>query len=179
MEYKSLKCPCCGGAEFETVGENELLCWHCGGRVTLTAGQCPFCGFINEAEAGFCANCGEDIVWECAVCGKANPAGARYCQGCGRSVDQVDKMMGERLRTDAEWRERRVAGVREMKEKEELDSRRRMAAFWEKERAQQEKIRQALAEQRERERKMLVIVIGLMVLFFVAVIAVSIVTSLK
>ena len=179
MEYKSLKCPCCGGAEFETVGENELLCWYCGGRVTLTAGQCPFCGFINKAEAGFCANCGEDIVWECAVCGKANPAGVRYCQGCGRSVDQVDKMMGERLRTDAEWRERRVAGVQEMKEKEELDSRRRMAAFWEKERARQEKIRQALAEQRERERKMLMVVIGLMVLFFVAVIVVSIVTSLK
>jgi len=29
MEYESLKCPRCGGAEFEVVGENERLCWYC------------------------------------------------------------------------------------------------------------------------------------------------------
>jgi len=178
MEYKSLKCPCCGGAEFEAVGENELLCWYCGGRVTLTAGQCPSCGFINEAEAGSCVNCGEDIAWECAVCGKVNSAGARYCRGCGRSLDQVDRIVKERLRTAVEWREGRVAGVRETKEKEELDSRRRMAVFWEKERARQEAIQRALAEQRARERKMLMIAGGLMA-FLVVVAVVLIVTWLK
>jgi predicted nucleic acid-binding Zn ribbon protein len=179
MEYKSLKCPCCGGTEFEVVADNELLCWYCGDSVTLTAGQCPFCGLINEAGAGFCATCGEDIAWECAVCGKANPAGARYCQGCGRSPDQVDRMMRERLRTAAEWRERRVAGVRETKEKEELDSRRRMAVFWEKERARQEAIQQTLAEQRARERRMLMIVIGLIALFLAVAVVISIVAWLK
>lgn len=35
MEYKFLKCPNCGGAEFDAVGENELLCWYCGGKVIL------------------------------------------------------------------------------------------------------------------------------------------------
>lgn len=178
MEYKSLKCPCCGGAEFEAVGENELLCWYCGGRVTPAAGQCPSCGFINEAEAGSCINCGEDIAWECAVCGKVNPAGARYCQGCGRSLDQVDRIVKERLRTAVEWREGRVVGVRETKEKEELDSRRRMAVLWEKERARQEAILRALAEQRARERKMLMIAGGLMA-FLVVVAVVLIVTWLK
>jgi predicted amidophosphoribosyltransferase len=177
MEYKSLKCPCCGGARLEAVGENELLCWYCGGRVTLATGQCPYCGFINEAEAGFCANCGEDIAWECAVCGKANPAGARYCQGCGRNLDQVDRIVRERLRTATEWRERRVVGVRETKEKEELGSRRRMAVFWEKERARQEAIQRALAEQRARERKMLMIVGGLMAFFIVVAIVFSIIVT--
>jgi hypothetical protein len=179
MEYKSLKCPCCGGAEFEAVGENEWLCWYCGGGVNLIAGQCPYCGFVNEAKAGFCANCGEDIAWECAVCGKTNPAGARYCQGCGRSLDQADRIVRERLRTAAEWRERRVAGVRETKEKEELNSQRRMAVLWEKERARQEAIQQALAEQRARERKMLMIVGGLTAFFILVAIIVSIVTWLK
>ncbi|NIO71124.1 MAG: hypothetical protein GTN71_19340 [Anaerolineae bacterium] len=178
MEYKSLKCSCCGGAEFEAVGENELLCWYCGGRATLTAGQCPSCGFINEAEAGSCVNCGKDIAWECAVCGKVNSAGAGYCQGCGRSLDQVDRIVKERLRTAVEWREGRVAGVRETKEKEELDSRRRMAVFWEKERARQEAIQRALAEQRARERKMLMIAGGLMA-FLVVVAVILIVTWLK
>ena len=179
MEYKPLKCPRCGGAEFEAVGENEWLCWYCGGRVTLIAGQCPYCGFGNEAKAGFCANCGEDIAWECAVCGKTNPAGAGYCQGCGRSLDQVDRIVGERLRTAAEWRGRRVAGVRKTKEKEELDSQRRMAVLWEKERARQEAIQQALAEQRARERKMLMIMGGLMAFLIVVAVVVSIVTWLR
>jgi predicted amidophosphoribosyltransferase len=175
MEYKSLKCPCCGGAEFEVFGEKELLCWYCGSRVTLVTGQCPYCGFINETEAGFCAHCGQDIAWECAVCGKVNPAGARYCQACGRDLDQIDRIMKERLRTAAEWRERRVVGVREAKEREELGSQRRMAVFWEQERVRQEAIQQALAEQRERERKMLVITVGLMALLIVVAIVVSIV----
>jgi hypothetical protein len=179
MEYKSLKCPNCGGSEFEAVGENEWLCWYCGGRVTLAAGQCPYCGFVNEVELGFCANCGEDIAWECAICGKVNPAGARYCQGCGRNLDQVERIVRERLRTTAEWRERRVVGVREMKEKEELDSQRRMAVFQEKERARQEAIRRALAEQRARERKMLMIVGGLMAFFILVAAIISIVTWLK
>jgi len=179
MEHKSLKCPRCGGAEFEAVGENELLCWYCAGRVTLTAGQCPYCGFVNEAKAGFCANCGEDVAWECTVCGKVNPAGARYCQGCGRSLDQADRIVRERLRTAAEWREKRIAGVRETKEKEKLASRRRMAVLWEKERARQEAIQRALTEQRARERKMLMIMGGLMAFLIVVTIIISIVTWLK
>jgi predicted amidophosphoribosyltransferase len=179
MEYKSLKCPCCGGAEFEAIGENEWLCWYCGSRLTLTAGQCPYCGFVNEAEAGFCANCGEDIAWECAICGKVNPAGARYCQGCGRNLDQADRIVRERLRTTAEWRERRVMGVRETKEKEELDSRRRMAVFWEKEQVRQEAIQRALAEQKARERRMLLMVGGVVTFFIVVAVVVSIVTGLK
>ncbi|HID61561.1 MAG TPA: methylenetetrahydrofolate--tRNA-(uracil(54)-C(5))-methyltransferase (FADH(2)-oxidizing) TrmFO, partial [Anaerolineae bacterium] len=65
MEYTPLKCPRCGRAEFETLGENELRCWHCGGKMVLAVGRCPYCGFVNEAEAGFCANCGEGIAWEC------------------------------------------------------------------------------------------------------------------
>jgi len=80
----------------------------------------------------------------------------------------------ERLRTTAEWRERRVVGVREVKEKEELDSQRRMAVFWEKERARQEAVRRALAEQRARERKVLIMVAGVMVFFILVVILVSI-----
>jgi type II secretory pathway component PulM len=94
-------------------------------------------------------------------------------------LDQVDRIVGERLRTAAEWRERRVVGVREVKEKEELASQRRMVAFWEKERARQEAIQQALAEQRARERKMLMIVGGVVVLFVIVIIVVSIVTALR
>lgn len=179
MEYKPLKCPCCGGAGLETVGGSELLCWYCGSRVTLVAGQCPYCRFINEAAAEFCANCGQDIAWECAVCGKVNPAAARYCQGCGRSLDQVDRVVRERLRTAAEWREGRVVGVREVKEKEELDSQRRMAVLMEKERVRQEAIQRSLAEQRARERRMLMMVVGLMAFLIVVAVAVSVVTGLK
>jgi len=179
MEYKSLRCPNCGGAEFEAIGESEWLCWYCGGRVALTVGQCPYCGFVNEPGVGFCANCGRDIAWECAVCGKTNPAGTRYCQGCGRTIDQVERIVRERLRTTAEWRERRVVGVREVKEKEELDSQRRMAVFWEKERARQEAVRRALAEQRARERKVLIMVAGVMVFFILVVILVSIAAWLR
>jgi hypothetical protein len=179
MEYKSLRCPCCGGTEFEAVGENEVLCWYCGGRLALAAGQCPYCGFINEAGAGFCAKCGQDIAWECAICGKVNPAGAGYCQGCGRNLDEAERIVKERLRTTAEWRAERVVGVRETKEKEELDSQRRMAVFLEKERARQEAIQRALAEQRARERRMLVIVGGLMALLIVVIVVVSIVAGLK
>ncbi|HID61562.1 MAG TPA: hypothetical protein EYP49_02270 [Anaerolineae bacterium] len=87
--------------------------------------------------------------------------------------------MRERLRTAAEWRERLIAGVREVKEKEELDSQRRMAVFWEKERARQEAIQRALAERRARERKMLVIVGGLMAFLVAVAIVISIVTWLR
>lgn len=147
--------------------------------MTLTAGECPYCGCLNEATAGLCVNCGEDIAWECTVCGEVNPAGGRYCQGCGRSLDEADRIVRERLRTTAEWRERRVVGVRETREREELDSRRRMAVFWEKERARQEAIQRALAEQKARERKMLMIVGGLMALLVVMAIIISIISWLK
>jgi hypothetical protein len=179
MEYKSLECPCCGGAEFEAVGRAELLCWYCGGKLALTAGECHYCGYFNEATVGLCVNCGEDIAWECTVCGELNPAGDRYCQGCGRSLDEADRIVRERLRTTAEWRERRVGGVRETREREELGSRRRMAVFWEKERARQEAMQRALAEQKARERKMLMIVGGLMALVVVVVVIISILSWLK
>jgi type II secretory pathway component PulM len=54
-----------------------------------------------------------------------------------------------------------------------------MAVFWEKERARQEAIQRALAEQKARERKMLMIVGSLMALVVVMVIIISIISWLK
>ncbi|MBR0389885.1 MAG: zinc ribbon domain-containing protein, partial [Prevotella sp.] len=45
--------------------------------------QCPHCGALNEAEALFCASCGEPIgMATCPYCGAAVDADADFCESC-------------------------------------------------------------------------------------------------
>ncbi len=49
---------------------------------------CSKCGASNEADARFCAQCGEELPRQriCAKCNAVNVAGSRYCNQCGSDL---------------------------------------------------------------------------------------------
>jgi len=49
----------------------------------VTANTCAKCGFVNNADAKFCAKCGAPITKTCPSCGAVNDDGAKFCNSCG------------------------------------------------------------------------------------------------
>ena len=53
----------------------------------VTANKCAKCGFMNPADAKFCAKCGAPITKKCPECGAENDDGAHYCNSCGKPLN--------------------------------------------------------------------------------------------
>ena len=52
----------------------------------VTGNKCATCGFINPADAKFCAKCGAPIIKVCPNCGAQNDDGAKFCNNCGKPL---------------------------------------------------------------------------------------------
>jgi len=133
--------PQCGSTSFDLLDEEALLCQHCGTEFDLSTDLCPYCGFLNPPGQKFCAQCGNSLT-----------------------VDAVDRMLSDRLRTARQWREERQEVIRRQVAQDLLASQRRMETFLRQEQERLERERQAIAAARERERRLL-ITWGVIVLF--------------
>lgn len=83
-----LKCKNCGkelaegskfclecGTKIENIGENELICSHCGKKTT---------------KGKFCSECGQKIQLVCPKCKKEITLGAKFCPECGEKLEEVN-----------------------------------------------------------------------------------------
>ncbi len=94
-------CPECG-AKLPT---GTTLCEGCGTDLhpTLLSGErCQQCGFQNDEEAEFCAQCKARLLIECPQCGAMTRARLNFCAHCGfgysRFVTQkvIEKLGGNK-----------------------------------------------------------------------------------
>jgi len=61
---------------------------------------CSDCSHENTSDAGFCQNCGQQLMRECATCGRSNTNDALFCKHCGAKLDGVSDPGSEsRLRS--------------------------------------------------------------------------------
>ncbi len=71
--------------------------------------KCSSCGFINDAGAGFCENCGAALTRACANCGSPLKPGARFCNKCGTPVTRAPISAPAARATEDERRDRLAA----------------------------------------------------------------------
>lgn len=129
---------------------------------------CPYCGAtsyrLRDPRWLVCRECENEFDLQhdlCRACGRLNPVGENACVGCGTplSRDTVDQLITERGRNERAWREyTRTIGAGQ-KGAEEQASQQRMANYWAEDRTRREAVAQRLAEQRARDKRILIIVL--------------------
>lgn len=175
MALEQLECPNCGSATLESNLDGTLTCSFCGNRYAAPEGVlCPSCGQVNDEEAGYCQQCGYDLIRECIACGAGNPYDAERCQTCGRSLTALETMV-ERIQEGTAGRlDRRMREAGDVKAREEASSQRRLEEMWVKEHQRQQTIAEGQVEQRRQEQLLmrvafigLIIVVLIFILVFV------------
>lgn len=149
-------CPYCDASAYRLRDERWLVCQECGHEFDLRRDLCPACGRLNRAEDRRCAFCDSPL-----------------------RQDVVDRVIRERGRDRKAWVETRLAVDVSTKKDDRQASQQRMEAYWAEEQALRAARAEALASQRVRERRTMIVIGALGVLFVVALIVLSLLTSLK
>ncbi len=68
--------------------------------------KCAKCGFENDADAGFCENCGVALPRVCAACGSPLKPGVKFCKKCGTPVMRPAISSGTGRASENERRDR-------------------------------------------------------------------------
>jgi ribosomal protein L40E len=132
--------------------DGSLTCPACGKGYGPPERLCPICGQIGQQGADQCGRCDTELVRVCAQCGTRNWSGASRCRQCGTELEIVG-LMAERLALGTSGRLRQqMEASAEIKEREEVDSQRRMDSLWQKEHQRQQEIAAARSRQKEQER---------------------------
>ncbi len=168
MQLRDFECPNCGSVEMEAGADRRLSCLYCGSTFGEVTRICPECGHYNEKGVRHCSECGTQIVRDCPVCGADNWALADHCVQCGRNLDLIERMARRWQKTTQERLYERRNAIAALKEGEERASRERMGEFLAAEQARQAALAQARAAQRERDRR-LYLVLSVAVLVFLCI----------
>ncbi|MGD2206204.1 MAG: hypothetical protein PVH17_05445, partial [Anaerolineae bacterium] len=119
-----------------------------------------------------CAECGVQIVRDCPACGADNWVLADHCVQCGRNMDLIDEIAHRWQQTTQRRLSEQRAAARVLKAQEAQASQERMATLLKAERMRQEALTLARASQRERDRRLYVLM-GVAVVIFVCVLVVA------
>lgn len=144
-------CPYCGASSYRLREKRWLTCQECGHEFDVRYDVCPACGHLNRIDAITCSR----------------------CQGRLRK-DSVDQIIEVRGKDRKRWTGERVTVAVAQKKQEEEFSRQRMEAFWAEDQARREALARAMAEQRQRERRLLriVVLVGTILVLGLAIAAV-------
>jgi hypothetical protein len=144
-------CPYCGASSYRLREKRWLTCQECGHEFDVRYDVCPACGHLNRIDAITCGRCQRRL-----------------------RKDSVDQIIEARGKDRKHWTEERVTVAVAQKKTEEEISRQRMEAFWAEDQARREALARAVAEQRQRERRLLRIVIlaGIVLVLALAIAAV-------
>ena len=126
-------CPNCGFTAYQLADDRWLVCTNCDYEFDLQRDLCRKCGHLNSATDKICYQCQAPL-----------------------SQDKVSQLIAERSRDRLSWREERTMIAQEQKVQEKKASQRRMEAYWAEEKARREAVARSLAEQREKERRLMI-----------------------
>lgn len=143
-------CPYCDASSYRLRDERWLVCQECGHEFDLRRDLCPACGRLNRADDRRCAFCDSPL-----------------------RQDVVDRVIRERGKDRDAWIKTRLAMDVSGKKNDQQASQGRMEAYWAEEQALRAARVAALANQRVRERRTLIVigVLGALVLVVLVVLA--------
>jgi hypothetical protein len=148
-------CPYCEASSYRLRDERWLVCQACGHEFDLRRDLCPACGRLNRADDRRCAFCDAPL-----------------------RQDVVDRVIRERGKDRNAWTRTRLAVDVSGKEADQQASQQRMEAYWAEERAMRAARAEAMASQRVRERRTLIVVGVLGALIVLALVVLALLTSL-
>jgi ribosomal protein L40E len=152
VSLEQLECPDCGSNTLVSNADGTMTCSFCGNHYAAPeGGVCPACGEVNDKEAGYCRQCGYDLIRECPRCGADNPHGATHCQNCGRSLSVLETVVERVQMRTADRLDRQMRDAGDIKAQEEAASQRRLEEMWEREYERQQAIAEAQIEQKRQE----------------------------
>lgn len=166
-----LACPTCTHPIDLKEQSQQIVCPACSSHLLLDGHVCPTCGQYHKEITGFCRICGTAMTRTCERCGISNWSGAEYCQDCGAALDifqllQLHNKHSTMARLDEQMREAPA-----FKEKERIDSDRRMAILLENERERLLAVytrREALKKQ---DRQLMITAVFVLTIFILIVAA--------
>ncbi len=104
----------------------------------------------------------------CARCGQPNRPEAERCVDCGEALSQADRVIRRHLeKGSAAWLSHVRGGAPAIKAREQAASEARMAMFLEMERRREEALAREEAEQRAKDRRLLLAAVGLFAAFLI------------
>jgi ribosomal protein L40E len=176
VSLEQLECPDCGSKALVSNPDGTMTCSFCGNHYAAPEGVlCPACGEVNDAKAGYCRQCGYDLIRECPRCGADNPHGATHCQNCGRSLSVLETVVERAQIRTADRLVRQMHEAGDIKAQEEAASQRRLEEMWEREYERQQTIAEAQAEQKRQEMLLMRLALIGVALFIVILIVVVLV----
>ncbi|MCI0578618.1 MAG: zinc ribbon domain-containing protein [Chloroflexi bacterium] len=176
--FQEVACPNCRNPLDVRQGHGKhITCDACGSEFLLRGHLCPNCSAYSNAEQSICGQCGMALTRICGKCRTPNWAGDEYCVQCGSPMDILDILKRQYTHSTAERLTDQMAEARRLKEIEELASERRMAELMAIEEQRQIELRRRLAQQKQQERTLLVLVFGAIALFLVVLVIYALISG--
>ncbi|MBP8001284.1 MAG: hypothetical protein KA314_16975 [Chloroflexi bacterium] len=168
---QEIRCPNCQ-SPIKLDGRGQAVnCEACNSQFILQGHLCPQCHTYHRQETAFCGRCGTSLTRVCGRCYTSNWTGDEYCCHCGQAMDILDLVTHRHREARYEQQEQRRQNIARVKQQEEESSRKRMAELMEMERLRIEELKRRLIKERARQRTMLMLVLGFGALFFVLILA--------
>lgn len=143
-----IRCPACTAEYTISSPQTEAACQYCGTRVAFNGVLCPVCHYLSDPESDTCANCGEAFT------------------AFGRALQ-----MQRDARQPPAWLTQTRGRALALKERSEVHSQARMKTFMEIEARRQETLREAQADRRVQDQRILLVsaalILTLLVLIFI------------
>ena len=162
------QCPSCSSTVILGGQDKELNCTVCGSHFPLIGHLCPTCLTYHQEDEGICSHCGAAMVVICRHCHTANWSGLESCTECGESIDIISAVAAHTSQSTAARLNSQMEEAQALKQIEKNASNKRMAELMAIEEARQAEIKQRLANQKEQERKLMIVMFSAVVLFIVA-----------
>ena len=166
---REVNCPnCLSPIDVREHGQH-VRCNACDSQFILAGHLCPQCHAYYDSEVAVCGQCSSPVTRSCAKCSTSNWAGDEYCVNCAASLDIFDVITRRHHEAFNAHRADQRHSIRDLKQKEELDSLKRWEEIMSTEDERQAEIRRRMARRRAQDRRTLMVAAGLIVLFLVVI----------
>lgn len=169
-----LACPSCTHPISIKDQGQQLQCPACGSQLLLDGHVCPGCGHYHAQDSGFCQTCGTAMTRNCERCHTRNWTGAEYCQECGAPLDIFHILHLHNKQTTMNRLNEQMRDAQFFKEKEKIDSEKRMAILLEQEQERLQAIRERQAVQKKQDQQLIFTAVFVLAIFLIIVTAFSV-----
>ncbi len=177
--FADVRCPSCSSLIRLGIDDRALNCVVCGSEHELGGHLCPYCLTFHDVLASNCLNCGSALTRICANCQHTNWSGSDICSNCEQETDIFVSLSSSAQKATVNRLSRQMEQASDLKEEEELSSKKRMAELIAIEEGRQAELRQRLAKQKRQERQLLMIVFGSVLVFLLILAVVALLSTIN
>lgn len=177
---QSMSCPGCGSPidlRKQSTHGAYVACDACGSEFVLQGHVCPYCGTYHQQEVDHCRRCGAGLSRRCPQCTTVNWIGDEYCAHCGAPLDILELIVQRHNQDTKDRLYQQMDESQKVREAEVAASQARYNRMLAQEHAEQAALRQRILEQKQKEKKVLSIVLGIAAVIVVLIIVLTIVAG--